>query len=82
MALTLHSSVVMAFAPAVNCVFGFVVRRAGLRPFRVYFYPVFTMVPLDGATVRFEFALVLSGVASVGPGAGFGRRVYPKSVEC
>ena len=72
----------MAFAPAVNCVFGFVVRRAGLVPFRVYFYQIFTVVPLDGASVRFKFALVLFGVASVGPGAGFGSRVYPKSVEC
>ena len=73
----------MAFAPAVSCVFGFVVRRAvRLLPLRVYSYQIFTVVPLDGATVRFEFALVLFGVASVGPGAGFGRRVYPKSVEC
>ena len=77
------SCAVTAFAPAAGCVFGFVVRRAvRLLPFRVYFYQVFTVVPLDGATGRFEFALVLFGVASVGPGAGFSRRVYPKSVEC
>ena len=77
------SCAVTAFAPAAGCVFGFVVRRAvRLLPFRIYFYQICTVVPLDGATVRFEFALVLFGVTSVGPGAGSGRRVYPKSVEC
>ena len=73
----------MAFASAAGRVFGFVVCRAvRLLPFRVYFYQVFTVVPLDGAAVRFEFALVLSGIASVGPGTGFGRKICPKSVKC
>ena len=78
------SCAVTAFAPAAGCVFGFVVRRAVRLhvPLCVNFYSVFSVVPQDGTTVRFEFAFVLFGVASVGPGAGFGRRVYPKSVEC
>ena len=54
LALTLHSNVVMAFASAAGRVFGFVVCRAvRLLPFRVYFYQIFTVVPLDGAAVRF-----------------------------